>query len=279
MKTIHAGFLALLLTATVHTVGHAQGNAPDGHAGLAGPLERPEAPPATAVVTPPPRLDAWAAWHSLSNGNSSWQEQGALMTWQRLPREAYYGGVLRTRRFDQTDVEMHLGAVRPLGEHTALQLEAAANPNKNVLPAWRAWAQLQHQPARGWDIGAGARYAHYAMGNARVFNLSVDRYVGQERLAYTLYMGGLTGSSLRPAHRVQWTHYFSDESWVGLSANWGEEVRSTGTELFRDRVRGVVLTARRPIATNWALTLEAEWAQLESFYTRRGIRAGLRHVF
>ena len=239
--------------------------------------ESADAPPA-----PPPRrsLGLGVSHEVLSNNQPSWQSLYLLGSWQDADRRSFYGGVRETTRYDRRDSEAHLGGALLLTSGTHLLVEAGFSPSHQVLPARYGYVGLQQQLAREWSLTAGFRRAFYDSGQARIASLGLEHYTGNERFAYTLYLGAPDGAPLAGSHRWQWAHYYGDRDWFGLTLIHGRETENLGaTGLQTLKSRGGLVSGRHGIAADWALVWEVGSIELGDFHRRRGIRLGLSHAF
>lgn len=210
-----------------------------------------------------------AGHQGLNRGMAAWNEQSALLAWRGKDRRAAWGGVRHQHRYGLHDQESLVGGAHPLTEQWQAQLEWQHSPTARVAARDALGAELHFQPAQGWNLSVGARMARYRTSHARTFSTSIDRYVGNWRWGYTLYLGGPMGASLKAAHRLQATYHYGDRSWVGLSANAGIEQEGTPRGPVQTRVHGASVSGWHALSPHW----------IAQRYTRRGVRLGLRHAF
>lgn len=216
---------------------------------------------------------------ALSGGLPSWQ--GAQLTLEQHlgERRLIYGSVEHTRRFSQSDDFFQLGAFVPVAPLTTLQLEAAFSSTHRVRASRRLLLQVQQALPRGWEIGAGARLAHYNSGSAHQINLGVERYRGHHRIGYTAFMDRPEGAKNAFSHRVLWAYHFTDRSWVGLNVAWGRETEHDGGSLRTLPFRAAALTGRHELSTQWALIWNVGWNRYRQGYARTGVGLGIRRTF
>ena len=238
------------------------------------------APAPVAAATDKYELEAGVSYERLSGAINSWRSRYVVAEWRRPDRKMLYAGVRETDRFALDDREVHAGAVLPINPATQVQLEAGHSDTHRTLAARYGSLQLQYQPARGWLLGAGLRRSVYDIGQARVLNFSIDRYISAERFSYTLYEGAPDGSSLAPSHRWQWAHYYGDRDWIGITVIRGRETEYIGgTTFLNSAVSGASLSGRHSFNSAWALIWDAGYQSQGDFYTRSGVHLALRHAF
>jgi YaiO family outer membrane protein len=246
----------------------------------------PQPAPGTAPTAPAAAAADRYEWEAgfsdeaLSRGLPAWRSRYLVGEWHGPDRKTLYAGLRETERYALQDREAHFGGVLPLNADAQLQLEAGFSDTHRVLAARYGMLQLEFRPASGWLLGAGWRRSVYDTGQSQVLNFSVDRYIGAERFSYTLYEGGPDGNGLSPSHRLQWAHYYGDRDWVGLTLVQGRETEYGPNGAFlTSQVSGVSLSGRHGIASDWALIWDAGSLRQGDFYTRSGVRLGLRHAF
>ncbi|MBI5108906.1 MAG: YaiO family outer membrane beta-barrel protein [Rhodocyclales bacterium] len=238
--------------------------------------------PALAQTVPAPRteIEVGAAHETLSKGLPDWRSRYLLLEHRGPERRVFYGGWRDTERYRLRDEEVHGGAWLPLSPALQVQIEASASGSHRVLARNSGLLGVQFEPASGWGLAAGWRRSHYDAGNTRVIHLGAERYVGNERFAYTLYAGGPDGAATASSQRLQWNHYYGERDWIGISIADGRETEHGGAGSFlTSRVSNLTLTGRHQLARAWSLAWEAGRQRQGDLYTRDGLRLGLRHEF
>jgi YaiO family outer membrane protein len=238
--------------------------------------------PALAQVAPTPRteLEVGASRETLSRNLPDWSSRYLLIEHRRPGRQVFYGGWRDTERYRLRDSEVHGGAYLPLSPALQVQIEAGSSGSHRVLARNYDLLGIQFEPAAGWGLTAGWRRSRYDAGSTSVTYLGAERYVGNERFAYTLFAGGPDGGATVSSHRLQWSHYYGERDWIGISLAGGRETEHDGTGGFlTSRVTNTTLNGRHQLARAWALAWEAGRQRQGELYTRDGLRLGLRHEF
>lgn len=223
--------------------------------------------------------EAGVARESLTRGLPAWHSRYLNGRWSDDRSRQLFAGIRETERYALRDRELHLGGGLALGAATQLQLEVGSSDTHRVLAARYGTVQWQHQPGGGWSLGAGWRRSSYDNGVTGVVNLGIERYLGNERFAYTLYSGGPDGAGRAPAHRWQWDHYYGERNHVGLAVSHGRETEYSAGVFVTSRVSGVSLGGAHHLAPGWALVWQGGSVRQGALYTRSGISLGLRHAF
>lgn len=223
--------------------------------------------------------EAGMAYEQLSNNLPAWREQRLGGEWRQPDGQLVYGGLRTTSRYGLSDQEAHLGGVFPAATGLQFQAEVGASGSHRVLPEHYLSALIHVQPATGWSLTAGVRGTSYDSGTTQLAQFGVDRYIGAERFGYMLYEGGPSGAGRSPSHRWQWAHTYGDRDWFALSVAHGRETEYAGAGFRTSQVRSLALAGRHEVAPDWAIAWEVGSHRQGDFYTRRGLRLGLRHAF
>lgn len=226
------------------------------------------------------QIEAGLSKESLNKGYADWSSTYVEAEKKMAERHAVYGMLRETERYDLKDGELLAGYYHPLGRQWTSLLEANASPTHHVLPKWSVLGQLQYAFGDGWGAHFGLRHTEYdaALTNLRIFTL--ERYWGDYRAAYTLYSGHLAGAGSALSQRIQFSRYYADHSWLGVALSGGEELENLGSAgVQHSDVQSLIFNGRHWFSRDWALTYEATLHRQGDYYTRNGVRLGLRRQF
>lgn len=216
----------------------------------------------------------------LGAGREHWRNTEFYMQARNAARQLYYANLRATARFGQRDTELAIGTYQPLDSAWAVQLEAAASPTHRILAEHALLAQVERRFGGGWGAAAGYRRTEYARDGTDLAIITVDRYFSDFRAAYSLYLGRPDGAGFGASHRLQWSYYYGDRSFVGIAAASGKEAENVfPSGVLTSQVRSLTLAGRHEFAPGWAATYEWLVHRQGDLYTRRGIGLGLRHAF
>lgn len=216
----------------------------------------------------------------LSAGRADWRSTQLDVQARNAARQSYYGSLRQTERFGQADTEIMLGSYQPFAGVWAIQLEAAMSPTHRVLAKDSVLAQLERRFDGGWGVQAGYRRSEYAHTGTDLATITLERYFSSFRAAYTLYLGRPDDAGFAPSHRLQWNYYYTDHSFVGISAASGKEVESIfPSGVLSTRVRNVSISGQHEFAPGWAASYQWLTQRQGDLYTRRGFGLGIRHAF
>ncbi|MDH4192281.1 MAG: YaiO family outer membrane beta-barrel protein [Betaproteobacteria bacterium] len=212
---------------------------------------------------------------------SPWRESGFAAHARHTDTRLYSLRGRETERFALTDREWGFALHQPLGSGWAADVDAAVSDTHRVLARHVFSALIEKRLAEGWGVQGGWRRSQYAAGYSDLRQVTVDRYFGVQRLAYTLYSGHPEGGAGSvPGHRVQWSYFLAEHSSFGVSAAAGREtdIAAPGVLATSD-IRDYALTVRHGFAAGWTLSADAVTHEQGNLYRRHGFRFGLQLRF
>ncbi len=237
-------------------------------------------PAAAQEIFPRNELLLSTAHESLDHGLRDWTESTLQLGHQFARNQSVYGGARQTSRFGLQDREASLGGYLPLSDALTANLEIAGSATHRVLPENILSAQLACALGGGYVLGTGLRRSEYSSTSSTLAQTGLERYLGNWRLGYTLYLAKADQTAWSPSHRLVGAYYFDDSASLSLSIAKGRELENVnGTGLRITDVRDVTLSAALPIIRGFSLTLDASHHKQGDLYTRRGIRIGSKIVF
>lgn len=251
----------------------------DGASGLQ--ISRPPQVIRESEEVHPLELEAGFAYESLDNGYQDWQNY-SLEASQRLgQRKAAYGVLEQTRRFGRTDTQFTGGLYTPLGERWTGLFEAGFSPTHRILPEWSGLGQVQYTLQDGWNVQAGYRHTEYT--NARTDRgiLTLERYQGPYRWAYTLTLAETEGAGDSIGHRLHLAYYYGERNSITVGFSAGNEVENVGPPVgvITTFVSGAALWGRHWVKPDWAISYGLGWHRQGDLYTRMRMNLGLRRQF
>ncbi len=247
-------------------------------AGLLIPLQ---ALGADSPATKPDEAEVGFSHYALTNGYASWDSTYLDAAHRFGERQAIYGELRETRRFNLNDREVSGGYYHPLGETWTALIETSLSPEHRVLPQDSLFGQLQKAFDGGWDVQAGLRRTQYTLAATDLMVLTGERYWGNYRGAYTLYLAKLQGSGTAPSHMAQLSYYYAARSYLTLALSQGRQAESLGAGLgvLLLDVTTASLSGRYWLSSAWGLSYEVLTERQGNLYSRRGARLGIRYAF
>ena len=220
---------------------------------------------------------------SLDHGYDNWSSIYLDAEHRFEKRRAVYGEWRSTRRFGLSDHEVSAGYYHPFDATWTGHVEASTSPDHHVLPQDSIHGQLQKSFDGGWDVQAGLRRSRYTGVTADLKELGGERYWGDFRAAYTLYLSKLPDSGNASSHNLQLSYYYTGtgRDYLTLSVAHGRQVENVGaaSSVLISDVTSTSLYGRHWLTPVWGLSYEATVEHQGSLYTRKGVRLGLRRAF
>ena len=240
---------------------------------------------ALAQLTPPAarptEIEFGVMPQHLSGSQPDWREYYLDFSRRFGERKTLYGSLRETERFGRGDTQGVLGGYYPLSARVTGVLEGGASPTHNVLPQWWLFGQLEFNLGSGWGIHAGARHTEYDAALVNMGTLTLERYFGNFRAAYTLYESWLQGAGAASAHRFALGYTYTDENQIGVAFAHGREAENVGPPrgVLTSDVTSWAIYGRHWFTRELAVSFEALQHRQGDLYTRRGARLGLRYRF
>ena len=218
---------------------------------------------------------------TLTNSGLDWRVTHLDLSRQIADRHTIYGGLRDVRRFGLADTDATIGFYYPLDATWTSVLEASVSPYHHVLPKYALFGQLQKALGGGWGANVGLRHSEYERSVVDIFSATAERYWGNWRGAYTLYVGKPQGASSASAHRFQLTHFYGERNSIAIGYTTGREVENVGPPVGvrSTAVNGWALVGRHWLSSAWALTYDLVSHEQGTLYRRQGLRVGVRHSF
>lgn len=222
-------------------------------------------------------VEAGLELQDLDGGLPGWSRQYVELSHRAAPRHIYFGGLQRTERFDQADLEASLGVAWPVGQDWLAAVEAHIAPGAEVLPRRSGQLRIRRDFKAGWGAELGARRAVYTRNDLDVWTITTDRYLGHWHVAWTVYASKLEGAGATWSNQLRVDRYFGDGNRLGAIASAGRETESLGSGQFttNDTV-GLSILGLYWFSRQWGVSWELLAHEQGDAYLRRGFRVGLR---
>lgn len=229
----------------------------------------------------PDAVEAGVGHYTLSNGYANWDSTYLAAAHRFEKRHSVYGELQQARRYNLTDRQLSGGYSHPLSQAWTALLEASTSPEHHFLPNNMLYGQLQFAFGDGWDIQAGWRHSQYNAASTNAMVLTGERYWGNFRAAYTLYLVKMQSAGNAPSHRAQLSYYYGEHDSLTLSGSRGRQAENLGpgSGLLLLDVRSINLFGRHWLSQHWGLSYGAVSEHQGNLYSRKGIRIGLRYAF
>ncbi len=220
------------------------------------------------------------AYEDLSGGRDSWQS-ASLGVDKKLNRHRHLIGSLQTeKRFDSQDEQFSIGFADRIGSDWSYALGLDIAPDGEILPEWIFVAEAGRALPQDMSLSLRARHASYATVDVDSVAASVEKYLPQFRVGYTLTAARPTDLDWSLGHTLRFARDYGDENHVTLALGFGEEAETIApgvvqvTENRSVGVNGLHWTSRA-----WGITWEAGWYEQGDLYDRVRLGLGLQHRF
>lgn len=247
---------------------------------LSGMLISPVLFAADAGDTGPVQVEAGFTQDYLDKGYTDWRSVYVETEKKLAERGVVYGMLRETERFGLRDTELLAGYSSPLGGQWTGLVEANASSTHNVLPKYSVLGQLQYALDDGWNAQFGVRHTEHDTAVTNLGIVTLERYWGDYRAAYTIYSGYLAAAGATLSQRMQFSRYYANQSWLGVGLSGGKELENLGSGgVQQSNVLSLAFNGRHWFSRDWAVSYETTLHQQGDYYNRNGIRVGLRRQF
>jgi YaiO family outer membrane protein len=253
---------------------------------FAQPSPTPEAAPtaAGAKSDEPPKYEVQlqASQESLSGGRGTWQTAAVYFERRFAGRRLAWASYRASRRNRTRDQEFIGGAYQPFAGKWALTAEAMFSNTHQYVGKFSVMAEGEKTLGRGWVAHAGARYTAYNRVKATSVYGLAEKYWGNHRAAYTLYVTRLTGAGTAPTQRLQYNRYFGEKpNTLGASFSYGREHENLGPQIgiLRNKTWSASVAGRFWLTEKIGFSLDASVHRQGNLYYRRGLNVGIRYRF
>lgn len=228
----------------------------------------------------PFEAEAGFSYEALSSGFSDWRSAYLDFSNRMAARKTLYGSLRWTERFKLDDEEVMAGIYFPAGRKWGMHFEGSLSSSHNVLPVYSLLGEIERMFEKGFIVHAGVRSTEYTDADTLLGILTVERYFGNFRAAYTFYESYLLDETFSASHRLQANHYYGGKNTIGLSGTIGREAEKAAPDrvLLTD-VAAFSLPGVHWFNPEWAVSYEAGIHRQGDNYTKSGVRVGIRHLF
>ncbi len=215
----------------------------------------------------------------LSNGSPDWTENSVKLAHGWGTRQLSELGLVQTRRFGLRDEQLTGLLVRPLSPQLTASVDASWSPSHEVLARYHLGGMLQVEFAPAWLVHGGLRRTHYDTATVTQGTVMLERYVS--RFSWLAAWRPVQSQGRSTASlELRGSYYYAEKSSVGLSLASGQEAARIDSNTVRlAQVRSATALGRHWLAPDWALNYEWGSTRQGDFYTRRGWRIGVQHLF
>jgi YaiO family outer membrane protein len=197
------------------------------------------------------------------------------------PDRVVYGRAAELNRFGLTDAALTLGATQKFLDRWTASFETYDSPTGHFIPQWSLLGGLRYQTDWPLGIEVGFRHSSYRNISNEIGTIGVDSYLGQFRVAPTLYMSQLQGAGgLKFSGLLDVSWYFGDRSNIGIMLGYGTQPIILAPGIYRnDEVQTYLVKGLYEISGPWAIYFDGGVIVQGQSYTRSGANVGLKYQF
>ena len=223
-----------------------------------------------AVVSPSrTQIEAGFGRERLSNGSSHWTEEFVVLTHDTAGRAQTASAKLsQTERFGLKDTTATFSGSAPLSMNVVGTMELGVSPTHRVLPKKSIQGGLSVALQDGFGIAANFRQIDYNSTRLRAADFTVERYVGDYRVAYSVHPSRSSTAGNALGHRLQMGRFYGDDNQIQVLLAGGSEVDRPEVGIInQSQVRAIALFGRHWLTPYWAIAYAASHTRQEQ--TRR----------
>lgn len=200
-------------------------------------------------------IDVGLSREKLSTNTPDWREEYIAISYRSADRtQTGSAKIARTERFGASDATATLSGAAKLASNLTGSAEMAISSTHRIQPKRSLQAGLSLSLTDGWGVGGGLKQVTYNASVLRVADVTLERYWGNYRVAYSIHPthSNIAGSAL--GHRLQMSRYYGDDNSVSLLFAAGSEVDRPEVGIFtKSTVRAVALFGQHGLSGSWAL--------------------------
>lgn len=234
------------------------------------------------VAERPPsfELETGVAYEALSGGIGDWRTAYVEGQQHLGARANVFGAARLSERFALSDQQVSGGVAWPLYGPIGLLAEGSFSPTARVLPRYELGAQLDAALGGGWVADVGLKRTEFAAAGNWRGTLTLERYMGDWRLAYAFAVTQLPEGYYPLGHTATVSYMHPTQGSVTFGAAYGREMNVVGPDrLLTTDVLGVWVRGQYWLFPGWAIVPQLNWTQQGTLYDRLGGNLGLRHAF
>lgn len=219
---------------------------------------------------------------SLTRDLGTWRTASLYVERRFRNSQIVWGTYRVSSRNSVRDQELSGGAYKKFGRKWAGMAEVMFSPTHKYVGKFSAMGEVERILGRGFVGHVGTRFTKYDSVNATSVYGMVEKYWGNNRAAYTLYLNKLSNAGTAPSHRIQVTRYFGERlNSFGGSFSFGREHENLGPQLgiLRNNTWSVGVSGRYWLTKRLGVNVDGLVHRQGDLYYRRGVNVGFRYRF
>jgi YaiO family outer membrane protein len=218
----------------------------------------------------------------LSRDLGVWRSATVNLQRKLKNRQMVWANYRVSDRSGNRDQEFVIGTYKPFAKKWAITGEVMVSPTRKYVGKYSVLGEVEKGFKKGLVVHAGVRHTSYTTIKSTTAYGLVEKYWGNNRAAYTLYISRLTIAGTVPTHRFQYSYYYGERvNSFGGAFSFGREHENLGALLgiLKSKTWSVSLSERHWITKKIGINIDATLHRQGTSYYRRGFNAGIRYRF
>ena len=213
----------------------------------------------------------------LSNHSEDWRDTTIAVTGNLDKSRQVTLTFTNSSRFGLIDNTVSAESYLPVNENNLLYAEIRYSGSHNVLPELSAHLQLAHSFRNGWGFIGGYKRVEYTESGVNLFDLGLEYYFGNYRVAYTSVISDSDTAGNALSHRFQAGYTFNSLSNIQLAVTTGAEVEKpvNARSIIKTDFTNISLWGEYRLNSNWTFIYAAGFTDL----TVNNLRSSNRKSF
>ena len=236
----------------------------------------------------PPPVEEVLSWtlraggtvQHLTDSLAGWSSFFAAAEYTSAHDHRYVASVSRDQRFDNSDVQLALGADWQLPSSWIAGMAVARSNDAYFLPATEFRLHGGRPVGKGWVLDASFRRRNYENDRVDTFGGTVEYYFKQFRSAWFVGLSDLNGSTNSVSQTFSFNWYVRDSMSFGASLNFGEEAELIAPgQVLKTDVSGIAVTGRHRlndrVSLDWWLGMQNQGDFYRRQYAGMAVSVGI----
>ena len=218
----------------------------------------------------------------LTGGLGTWRSASVYIQRKFSSKQIVWANYRASERRRTRDREFIFGTYKPFSKKWAVTAEAMYSPTQLYVGKFSVMGEAERIFGKGFVAHLGGRFTKYTTVKAVTGYGLVEKYWGNNRAAYTLYVTKLSNAGTAPTHRLQYNRYYGERvNSFGAAVSFGREHENLGPAIgiLRNDTWSVSFSAKHLLTDKFGLNVDAAIHRQGNLYYRRGLSFGIRYRF
>ena len=206
----------------------------------------------------------------LSTDAPDWDLSFVRFDWERSKTMNVFGELVRSTRFDATDLGLAVGGSWRGLEDWNLTAAASLVPNSNFEPQQELSFGAGHSWSGGWGTEFALRQRRYASDTVSTYSVTGEKYFSDYRIAYGANFSRLHHKASSVGHIMSLGWHPGGGRSIALVVAGGDEAEAIGIgQVLKTDVQSITLTGRNRLSDRVVLSWWVGTHRQGNFYRRR----------